>query len=338
MAKPRIFLSSTYYDLKHIRKSIETFISDMGYESVLFESGDIPFDHKEPLDESCYKELDSCHILVLIIGGRYGSNSSDKEIEISEDDLEGHYQHFNSITKKEYEAAKSRDMPIYIFVEKGVSAEYQTYKENRVNDSIKYAHVDNVNIFKLLDSIHSQKINNLVRDFENVEDITQWLKDQWAGLFTQHLLKKSSDAPIASLEKQLANLGVVTETLKDYSQNILEGLSPDKFEQIISSIGAKEKHRSELSGFMRNNLIEHISRMCDIDIDNLYDVFVDSKNAKEFIDIGFKSVVDEETFEMDIFSHPGLFESELNGLRNKLELPEWPRITSKSSRRKKTRG
>ncbi len=62
MAKPRIFVSSTYYDLKHIRESIKSFIGGMGYEPVLFESGDIAFDHKESLDESCYKAIESCQI------------------------------------------------------------------------------------------------------------------------------------------------------------------------------------------------------------------------------------------------------------------------------------
>ncbi|HAV1364053.1 DUF4062 domain-containing protein [Vibrio parahaemolyticus] len=36
MAKPRIFVSSTYYDLKHIRNSLEAFIDSFGYESVLY--------------------------------------------------------------------------------------------------------------------------------------------------------------------------------------------------------------------------------------------------------------------------------------------------------------
>ena len=54
MAKPKIFVSSTYYDFKHIRKNIETFIEEMGYEPILFESGDIPFKHDQDLDKSCY--------------------------------------------------------------------------------------------------------------------------------------------------------------------------------------------------------------------------------------------------------------------------------------------
>ncbi len=41
MVKPRVFVSSTYYDLKYIRNSLKSFIGSFGYEAVLFEDGDI---------------------------------------------------------------------------------------------------------------------------------------------------------------------------------------------------------------------------------------------------------------------------------------------------------
>jgi hypothetical protein len=34
MAKPRVFVSSTYYDLKHIRASLELFIESLGFEAI----------------------------------------------------------------------------------------------------------------------------------------------------------------------------------------------------------------------------------------------------------------------------------------------------------------
>jgi hypothetical protein len=49
MAKPRVLVSSTYYDLRHIRNSLESFIEGIGYEAVLFESGDIAFHHDTPI-------------------------------------------------------------------------------------------------------------------------------------------------------------------------------------------------------------------------------------------------------------------------------------------------
>ncbi len=50
MARPRVFVSSTFYDLKFARTEIERFIREMGYEPVLNERGSIPYDSKEALE------------------------------------------------------------------------------------------------------------------------------------------------------------------------------------------------------------------------------------------------------------------------------------------------
>jgi hypothetical protein len=42
MARPRVFISSTYYDLKYIRGGLEAFVKQTGYDPILFEKGDIP--------------------------------------------------------------------------------------------------------------------------------------------------------------------------------------------------------------------------------------------------------------------------------------------------------
>ena len=232
MAKPRVFVSSTYYDLRHLRQGVEAFVNSLGYDSVLFESGAIPFSHDQPLDESCYKEIATCHILVLIVGGRYGSVASDDSTKIPSDDLEKHYQYYNSITKKEFETAISEDIPAYIFVEKGVLAEYQTYKGNRENKTIRYAHVDSINVFRLMDSIYALKRNNVTHGLENLDDITGWLRDQWAGVFADFLKKRSSATSLQRLANQLESLENVTSVLKDYSENIIEGVSPKEFPNI----------------------------------------------------------------------------------------------------------
>jgi hypothetical protein len=79
VARPRVFVSSTYYDLKHIRSSLDNFIESLGYDSVLSEKGDIAYSPDIPLDESCYREASGADIFVLIIGGRYGSSASNEE-------------------------------------------------------------------------------------------------------------------------------------------------------------------------------------------------------------------------------------------------------------------
>ncbi|MDK7489347.1 DUF4062 domain-containing protein [Bacillus paranthracis] len=42
MARPRVFISSTFYDLKYVREDIARCVRDLGYESILFEKGEIP--------------------------------------------------------------------------------------------------------------------------------------------------------------------------------------------------------------------------------------------------------------------------------------------------------
>src|SRR5436853_3401046 len=97
MAKPRIFVSSTYYDLKYIRASLELFVESLGFDAVLSEKGDIAYTSDRPLDESCYREVDNADVFILIIGGRYGS-----EISSGSKKPKAFFERYESITKKEY--------------------------------------------------------------------------------------------------------------------------------------------------------------------------------------------------------------------------------------------
>ena len=41
MAKPRVFISSTFYDLKQVKADLNMFIDSLGYETIRNEEGDI---------------------------------------------------------------------------------------------------------------------------------------------------------------------------------------------------------------------------------------------------------------------------------------------------------
>lgn len=74
--KPRIFISSTFYDLKYIREDLANFVRSYGYEAVLFEDGDIGYTPGKTLDSSCYESMRNSDMVILIIGGEYGSAAS----------------------------------------------------------------------------------------------------------------------------------------------------------------------------------------------------------------------------------------------------------------------
>ncbi|KGA37151.1 DUF4062 domain-containing protein [Pectobacterium odoriferum] len=185
MAKPRIFVSSTFFDLRSVRANLERFIKEIGYEAVLFERGNIAYGRDEGLENYCYREINNCDIVVAIIGGKYGSQSKKNE---------------NSITQNEIKEAIDKNKQIYTFIEKNVHSEYFTYMKNKNLKGFSPASVDNTKIFDFIDSIYSLQVGNPVEAFETSEDIVRYLKEQWAGLFQRLLLSDSK-----TIEAQLIN-------------------------------------------------------------------------------------------------------------------------------------
>ena len=264
MAKPRIFVSSTYYDLKHIRASLSLFIDSLGYESILFEKGQIAFVSDDPLDISCYREAEAADIFVLIIGGRYGSETSEVKVKNKAQSSD-----YNSITRQEYETASHNHIPTYILIEKGVYAEYQTYKRNKDNHSIQYAHVDNINIFKLIDDIHNKPNNNPIFSFEKYNEIEEWLRDQWAGLFKDFLLKRGNLKKFESLQKQIQNLENLNNTFKNYLETLLKESTSESTSDLILEENKKLRLFRFKKAFESNEIFMHILKTTDLDIENI---------------------------------------------------------------------
>ncbi|KAB0580001.1 DUF4062 domain-containing protein [Ideonella dechloratans] len=228
MARPRVFVSSTYYDLKHLRSSIENFIEQLGYEPVLSEKDSIAYLPDTALDESCYREARSCDLFVLIIGGRYGSAASNQRKSQNID----FYEKYESITNREYDSASERDIPTYILIDASVDAEYQTYLKNKDNKAIKYAHVDSVNIFGLIESIREKQKNNPVKLFSKYSEIEGWLKEQWAGTFRELIHRMSTQHKIQEIDSKILDLTQTAETLKRYMEEVVSKVSPEKQDAI----------------------------------------------------------------------------------------------------------
>jgi hypothetical protein len=253
MARPRIFVSSTYYDLKYIRASLELFIESRGFEAILSEKGDIAYPSDRPLDESCYREVESADIFTLIVGGRYGSEASGGSKRPKD-----FFDRYESITKKEYNSAVDKDIPVYVLIEKAVYAEYQTYIRNKDVKGIDYAHVESVNVFLLIEEILAKPRNNPVQPFERFEDIESWLREQWAGLFRELLKRQSQQRQFAGLSEQVLQLKETNETLKKYLEAVMRRVGKQATSRLIKS---EEKRLSEverLGDFRRNRWVRHM--------------------------------------------------------------------------------
>lgn len=236
MAKPKIFISSTYYDLKYIREAIKNFIETFNYESILNEFGNITYTHDQELDKSCFNEVKNCDMLILIVGGRYGSQISEEE-RISDNKIE-FYDNYTSITSQEFKTAHKENIPIYIFIEKSVHSEFYTYKKNSKNEKVIYAHADSINIYKFIDDLKNDFSNSIIFDFEKFEDIQNILKDQWAGLFHNYLKSLRSNKETDN-KNSINKLELVTDNINIMINQLGKKLLDKDYTQIINDQNLK---------------------------------------------------------------------------------------------------
>lgn len=262
MARPRVFLSSTFYDLRHIRSSLEKFVDHLGYEAVVSEKGKIAYDPDLPLDESCYREAAAADIFVLIIGGRYGSAASDENIEGHKD----FYDRYESITKREYDAATKQDIPTYILVDRSVYGEYETYIKNRKNEEIEYAHVESVSVFRFIDEILAKRRNNPVFQFDHHSDMEEWLRDQWAGLFREFIHRRAEQKQLASLSDRVAELSNLNASLQRYLEEIISRVSrsPEEAQGIINAEKTRMDQERRLREFFDNKIVMDLVNSLDV--------------------------------------------------------------------------
>lgn len=204
MAKPRVFISSTYYDLKQTRENLASFLNGLGYESVRNERGEIPYGNQESLQQYCYKEISNVDIFVSIIGGRFGSESDQGKWSISNEELR---------------TALKENKQVYIFIENTVYNEFGTYQLNKGTD-LKYKYVDDVRIYEFIEEIYRLTSNNNIKTFDYAGEIQDYLKEQFAGLF-QSFLDSNAKTKDFDLSRQLAETAKKLEETHNQFKELL---------------------------------------------------------------------------------------------------------------------
>jgi len=212
MARPRVFISSTFYDLKQIRADLDSFIRRMGYESVRNESGKIPYGKDQKPEDYCYREIGFCDIVVAIVGGKFGSQSQ---------------QSAYSISQEEVRAVVKQEKSLFVFIEKGVFSEYQTYLRNKETSGIKYSYVERPEIYKFIEEVYNLPRNNPIHPFETAEDIVQFLQEQWAGLFHRFLQQQDREREtslILRLDQTASTLDRLVQYLSEQNETQSDAL------------------------------------------------------------------------------------------------------------------
>lgn len=205
MAAPRVFISSTYYDLRHVREDVGNFIKSMGYEPVMHDRGGVTYAQSETLEASCYNELQNCDIVICIIGNKYGSKSQDGDL---------------SITMKELMSAIKARKKIYIYILKDVYIENKTYSKNKNNKEFEPASVDNIKIHEFVAEIQENVKNHPIETFENISDIIDNLKAQFAGLFQRLLAQEAAATETKTAYDLQSSADKIKNTIDQFDETV----------------------------------------------------------------------------------------------------------------------
>jgi hypothetical protein len=290
MAKPRVFISSTFYDLHQSREDLERFIRSMGYDCIRHEAGAIPYAREVRLETSAYREVESCDILVTIIGGRFGSESKDNG--------------GNSVTQSEILHALKKGIQVYIFVERDTLTEYEIWRINQDNHSMKYRFADDARIYTFIDHLYNLPNNNPIVAFSSVNEISNYLQEQWAGLFQRYLSQQLRAKEVAIIEdmrgiattlKEMVNY--LSESNNDKTTALESILLPNHpiFSRLAKLIEVKHRiyfsNREEMESLLEFNNWEKL----DTD-------FADTDHVEEWVGPAQQWLV----FHKDVFNTDGL--------------------------------
>ncbi|MDP1803195.1 MAG: DUF4062 domain-containing protein [Bacteroidota bacterium] len=215
MATPRVFVSSTCYDLNEIRDSLYSFISSLNYVPVFSDKNDVFYHPDMHTHDSCIKEVETCQLFVLIIGGRFGGKY--------------HLDTEKSIVNAEYAAARHLKIPIFTFIKREVYEDHRQFSHNKVQkpdlyDQFYYSAIDKqehaINIFDFVNEVRKNDINNAIFSFEYGREIKDILLKQFAGLFYDFLWQRLKKSEFEKTEKLLTDLTVLSKKTEEIIENI----------------------------------------------------------------------------------------------------------------------
>jgi hypothetical protein len=231
LAIPRVFISSTCYDLKHIRENLKYFVKTIGYEPVLSDDGDVYYSVDAHTHDACLSEVATCQLFILIIGGRHGSEHNGKE---------------GSITNNEYREAVLSKIPIFALVESAVYSDHHTYLSNRKSnpdffEQITYPSIDNIKIFYFINEVRKNSLNNALVAFNNFADMESYLKKQWAGMMYDLLAERTRNDHAKTTNKLIDDLTIASKKSEELIKILLRSTDIEHAEERISEVELKAK-------------------------------------------------------------------------------------------------
>lgn len=246
--KPRIFVSSTFYDLKYIREDLSNFVKAHDFEPIMFEDGDIGYTPGKALDKSCYDTMKNSDMVILIIGGQYGSPATGEQKD--------EFKEYVSVTRKEFKTAVDEGIPMFAFIDSKVYSEYAVYELNleqveKGETKIKFRAVKDINVFRFIREVKA--IGNIsITEFDKVSVVKDFLSKQWSDMFKQYLQYLRDEQKNTKMEATI-----------DEMKSLIK-----KMDIMLESVGEKVLTEDNENNLEDVKIKQEVSKVCDLIINS----------------------------------------------------------------------
>jgi hypothetical protein len=309
MNKPRVFISSTIYDFKDLRSSLEYWLSEVGYDVQLSEQPNFNKNSSKHSYDVCLEAISKCDFFILLIGSRKG----------------GMYDDNVSITRKEYQTAydlakAGKINRIITFIRQNVWDVLEDRKslvsllndlENLDNslreDKLKSGYYDSKilcdaeHIKKFVDEVRKKPLYNWINVFNGYSDIVNVLESELcikANISTRIMEQNIKLAVVNNLRwiYNTENGKIVNyfQCFRPIRDKLLSGFNPIELANSIISLTSRElRNSADFFVFFRHGIDRLSSSVFDDAIssgaflyyDGKTDVFVDSKFSNALLAI-----------------------------------------------------
>ncbi|HEX7999371.1 MAG TPA: DUF4062 domain-containing protein [Pyrinomonadaceae bacterium] len=235
--KPKIFISSTVFDLEDARGALKHLLErDYGLTVYSSETPDFPIMSNKHSYDICLERLKECDLVIALIDKRYGGT------------YEMNGKTPISVTRKELRVAQEKNIPVWTFVRTETWDERKKFKDfAKANRAATKKRLSDEQLFQEFKSSYGSRVDsNYVFDF--IDEVTRFKKSNW--IFNQF---GTSFDLLMIIGQQFIHF------LQDfYSNNLLfVGTNevfemPEMFQQYLSRVGKyKDANLMSLSIYMR---------------------------------------------------------------------------------------
>lgn len=241
---PKVFLSSTIYDLRDLRDVVQNALRKKGYTVLASEDGSIPVNSNKHSYEVCIEAARNCDSLIAIIDGRFGGLMPDGK---------------TSITRAEVETALGNGKQVYIFVRQGVWDAKEIYGANTKagHPFVPNKIVDDERVFHVIDAIRKRATGNWIFQFNKPSELIETVLFQLESYQANNIAASTAAPTKLGAEIEVVRIkDMSTSVAKRYSAFLI--LNQDCEHAILHDLVTKTTEELKHESFQNPGIMQKL--------------------------------------------------------------------------------